>query len=101
MIRLATRAYAVEGVAQDGEPVEEYGAGGRGQGGKGRGGKGREAKTHYETEQDEGRRNDEAGAGGGAGGEGQGARSFVACLSHMTIDDAPLSRRSTEDSCRR
>ena len=29
------------------------------------------------------------------GGGGEGAYSFVACLSHLTIDHASLSRRST------
>ena len=29
------------------------------------------------------------------GGEGGGAYSFVACLGHLTIDHASLSRRST------
>ena len=36
------------------------------------------------------------GGGGGEGaGAGGGAYSFVACLSHLTIDNASLSRRST------
>ena len=32
---------------------------------------------------------------GREGGEGKGAYSFVACLSHLTIDHVSLSRRST------
>ena len=55
---------------------------------KGRGGKGRRKGRGGE---------ERLGVGGGGkwDGRGGGGDSFVACLSHLTIDHASLSRRST------